>query len=328
MDPNAPSMRSTKQSRVAVDGDLGGALAAPRRLEPAARFRKLWRVARWGVFAGALIYVLLVLTRSVPYFATEPPVMMGDAAAYYLSDTPYDWSDRPDGVGEYRYAPAFLWLIAPLRLLPWEVFAVAWFVAHIGVVLYLRLPWMLAFPGVMEDAIWGNVNTFVALAVVLIVRHRAAPLWAFILLTKVTPGVAVVWHAARREWREFGVALGFTALIVVVGVVLEPRLWASWVEALIAAPGNYPAPGDSLAVLIPRVLVGAGIAVYAAVTNRGWLLPIGMLVAVPGFWAYSFALLLASVALYKERLTRVEEERLAAPETDPRPLNSRSSIRK
>ena len=32
-----------------------------------------------------------------------------------------------DGVAPYRYAPAFLIPFAPLRLLPWDAFAVVWF---------------------------------------------------------------------------------------------------------------------------------------------------------------------------------------------------------
>ena len=32
--------------------------------------------------------------------------------------------------------------------------------------------------------------------------------WAFVLLTKVTPGVGLLWFAVRREWRSLAIALG------------------------------------------------------------------------------------------------------------------------
>ena len=80
-----------------------------------------------GVFIGALVYCVLALTGAVPYTSHGEP-LMGDAMAYYYSDTPYDWSDRPSGAGEYRYSPAFLNAISPLRLVEWDLFAALWFV--------------------------------------------------------------------------------------------------------------------------------------------------------------------------------------------------------
>jgi hypothetical protein len=262
------------------------------------RLRAYWRVARWAVFAAAFIYCVLALSGAVPYGGTPPgQIVMADGAAYYFLETPYDWTDRPPGVAEYRYSPAFLWLTAPLRLLPWELFVVVWFAAHVGTLLYLRVPWMLAFPGVVDDVVRGNINTFLALAVVLVIRHAASPLWSVVLLTKVTPGIAVIWHAARREWRQFAIALAVTAAIIVVGVAIDPELWTDWIESLGVGLESYRTVGFA-APLIVRVGIGLAISVFAAVSDRAWLLPIGMLVAVPGLWPSSFALLTASVVLY------------------------------
>ncbi|MEK6191319.1 MAG: glycosyltransferase family 87 protein [Chloroflexota bacterium] len=262
---------------------------------------RIWarrQVLGWGVFAGALVYSILVLTGNARYHGDDVTFLMGDAAAYYYTATPYDWTDDAEGVGEFRYAPAFLWVTAPLRLLPWELFAAVWFGLHIAVLLYLRVPWMLAFIPVMDDALWGNIYTFQALAVVLIVRHGTSSLWATVLLTKVTPGVGLGWHLGRREWRAFATALGVTVLIIGIGFAVNAEIWAEWLAALRAAPENYPGIGDSTTLLILRMAIGGAIAVLAGKTGRTWLLPIGMLVAVPGFFIYSFALLLASVVLY------------------------------
>lgn len=55
----------------------------------------------------------------------------------------------------------------------------------------------IAFPLVTEDVVRGNIHTLLAIATVLGFRHPAA--WTAVLLTKVTPGVGLVWFAVRRE---------------------------------------------------------------------------------------------------------------------------------
>lgn len=284
-----------------------------------ARLRAYWRVARWAVFAAAFIYCVMALSGAIPYGGTPPgQIVMADGAAYYFVETPYDWTDRPPGVAEYRYSPAFLWLTAPLRLLPWELFVAVWFAAHVGALLYLRVPWMLAFPGVVDDAVRGNINTFLALAVVLVIRHAASPLWSAVLLTKVTPGFAVVWHAARREWRQFAIALAVTGAIITLGTLVDPDLWGQWWQSLRVGLETYRTVGFAAPLLV-RIAVGVVISVYAAVSDRAWLLPVGMLVALPGLWPSSFALLTASVVLYV-----AGRERAAVAVV----TSSRSSIRK
>ena len=334
-------MQVTRPSPAALDGVLGNASASPwvEKLAPVAT--RLWRAGRWGVFVGALVYCVLTLIGPLTYHGTPTDeIVMGDAAAYYFADTPYDWSDRPAGAGEYRYSPAFLWLVAPLRLLPWAPFAAIWFGAHIAVLLYLRVPWMLAFPGVLDDVVRGNINTFLALAIVLIVREAASPLWSAALLTKVTPGVAVVWHLARREMRQFGTALALTVAMVGIGMVLAPAQWSAWFTSLAAAPESYP-PTLGLVVALPvRVVMAAGLAVFAARTDRAWLLPVAFIVAMPGLWPNAFALLVATVVLYPRRpQPMLSPVAMALPvaaavpvadgvQTELVPVNSRTSIRK
>jgi hypothetical protein len=252
---------------------------------------------------------------------------MGDGAAYYFSETPYDWSDRPAGAGEYRYAPAFLWLVAPLRLLPWEAFAALWFAAHVVVLLYLRVPWMLAFPGVIDDAVRGNINVFLALALVLIVQRAAAPLWGAAFLTKVTPWVTVAWHLGRREFRQFGIALAFSVAITGFGVWLEPALWSEWFASLVVGPETYPATVALVVSLPLRVALGACLALYAARADRPWLLPIAFLVAMPGLWPNSFALLVATVVLVRrERQGELESVAMAGVVWDAIPVSSSTRV--
>ena len=57
----------------------------------------------------------------------------------------------------------------------------------------------------------GNIQILMALAIVWGFRHPWT--WSFVLLTKVTPGIGLLWFVVRREWRNLGIALGATALL-------------------------------------------------------------------------------------------------------------------
>ena len=55
----------------------------------------------------------------------------------------------------------------------------------------------------------GNISLLLALA---IVAGFSRPwTWAFVILTKITPGIGLLWFALRREWRSLAIALGATA---------------------------------------------------------------------------------------------------------------------
>ena len=255
------------------------------------RYRPLWPVLNWGLFALGLAFIIGAMTGLVPY--GRSPTGMSDGAAWYFVQTPYDWSDRPPGVAEYRYSPAFLTLTAPLRLLSFEAFQVVWVGLHVVAILWLRAPWMMAFPGVIDDTIQGNVNTFFALAAVLALRGHAWT-WSFVVLTKVTPGVGALVHVARREWSAAGMAAGVTLAIVVIGVLIQPDLWFDWFRSLTSGYGNAATP-----YLPVRLAIAAVLCWFAG--TRPWLLPVGMLVAMPGIWPASFAVLAAVPVLISPR---------------------------
>ena len=64
----------------------------------------------------------------------------------------------------------------------------------------------------------GNISLLLAVAIVW--GFRWPWTWAFVLLTKITPGVGLLWFALRREWRQLAIALGATA--AVAGGVVRP----------------------------------------------------------------------------------------------------------
>ena len=205
-----------------------------------------------------------------------------------------------DDIGAFRYSPAIAWLFLPATWVSWGVLIVGYLaLSSVALVAMLgrRAPlFVLAFPPVLLELLNGNIHLFIALAVW--VGLRWAPAWAFILLTKVTPGVGLFWYVGRREWRNLGIALGVTAAIVLAGIAIAPGLWFDWFRSLTAAAGG-PLPGT--APLWLRLPFAAAIAWYAGRTGRAWLVPVSVMLGLPILWLQGLAILTASFPLYWER---------------------------
>ena len=254
--------------------------------------RATWSfLVAWGVVLAVLVF-----------FVIGPSIENGfmfDARAYwgYPRDPLYAGPGTANGYGIYRYSPAFVPIMTLFSLVPWPVFAVGWFA--LLVVLYLRLsgPWwaiLLAFPPMLFELYLGNVHFLLAAAIVIGFHHPAA--WAFVLLTKVTPGVGVLWFAVRREWRSLGIALGVTAAIVAIGVVVAPAAWAEWVRSL---QQTEPSIGPNL-IPFPlgvRVVVAAAIVTWGALTDRRWTVVLAATLALPTLWSHGWAMLVGMVPL-------------------------------
>ena len=201
------------------------------------------------------------------------------------------------GTNAYRYSPAFAQLFSLVGRLPRDVFIVGWTLFIGSVAIWLARPWpaallVLLLP-VSQDLIVGNIHVLTAGAIVL--GFRWPGLWAFVLLTKVSPGIGLVWFAARREWRSLLIAVGVTSLIVAVSFALAPGPWGEWID-LLRRDGRNEATR-----LIPRVMVAVGICAWGALTNRRWTVPLAATIALPVIWSDAFAMLLGCVALGRER---------------------------
>ena len=73
----------------------------------------------------------------------------------------------------------------------------------------LTLP-LVVTPPIASEISLGNIHAFIGVLVIVGFRWPAA--WSLILLTKVTPGVGLLWFVFRREWRNLGIALAATAV--------------------------------------------------------------------------------------------------------------------
>jgi hypothetical protein len=207
--------------------------------------------------------------------------------------------------GAYLYSPAFLQALVPLRALPWQIFHAVWLAGGIAAAIYMVGPVGAALaigllPFVERDLFVGNIHLMLGAAMVIGMRYPAA--WSVVLLTKVTPGVGLLWFAVRAEWRQLATAISLTLAIAAVSFVLAPGLWFEWVVRLTGGSGT--AGSGYMLFLVARLIFAAGLVVVGAKTDRAWLVPVAATIAVPIIWPDSLAMLIAAVPLVRWRGSR------------------------
>lgn len=271
--------------------------AAPRVLAPDMRRTTL----------RAAITVMAVMVLAWRWWLIVSVGHEWDAGAYWWAD-PLDPYARAElnSSRAFLYSPAFAQAMAPLTALPWELFHAVWTTLNLAALVYLVGPIGGALasllPPVGDELLIGNIHLLIAAALVAGFRHPVA--WAFPLLTKVTPGIGVLWFAFRREWRKFGVAAAGSAAIVAISAVIDPELWWQWGSVL---HGSTAVRVDVNLLPLPLAvkLVLAIIVVWlAARFDRRWLVPFGAFIALPVNWFPSLSILLASFPLLADDIRR------------------------
>jgi hypothetical protein len=265
-----------------------GRVAIPRAIRgEGALGRITWATLPW----------ILLVVIALKYSASSGGA---DLRAYFDADpaSPYRISDvRSYGV---LYSPAFVQLIVALQGLPWPELHVGWLLLELGALAWMVGPWLavaLAAGGMtLVGAELINANTSLLLGVVIWAGFRYPALWSFALLTKVTPGVGLIWFAVRREWRPLAVALGATVAIAVVSFVLAPGWWADWFGVL---TGNVDvARGTDFAPLWARELSAVAIVGYGAHRSWHWMVPLGAALAHPDAPMIIWVVMLGAVRFY------------------------------
>jgi len=145
-----------------------------------------------------------------------------------------------------------------------------------------------------------------------VVSFRWPAAWALILLTKVTPGIGLLWFAVRREWRNLAIALGATAAVIAISAAIMPTAWADWVRVLMHIAGR---DGTWAAVPIPflvRLPFAIAIVIWGARTDRRWTVPVACMLALPALWYGGLTMLLATIIL-KEPQPKVRTSPAAVP---------------
>jgi hypothetical protein len=258
--------------------------------------RAMWRprAVRDGlIIAGWLAtgFALIVVTSVVHSFGY-------DAFAYWsidLNDLYARGLQSNFTLGAFRYAPPSALLFWPLGTLPWWLFLWLWEALLLALVAWLGGRWslaLLALPAVALELYHGNIHLLIAAAVVLGMRYPAA--WSFVLLSKVTPGVGLLWFAVRREWRALGIALGATAVIALFTLLVLPEQWREWVNLLTTNVnasqwGSIPPPAWI------RLPLAALVVVWGARTDRPWTVAVAATLGLPILWPHGLTVLAAAV---------------------------------
>ena len=276
------------------------------------RFRdRLGRALEHPAVLPGLGIAAAVFVATVVSYALAGDKLIGyDAHAYWQAaalDDPYRATilggfDAVGGLYEYKYPPPMAQVLAPVRLLgiPWPAFLGAWTVLLLVSLWWLGRRWtllLLLFPPVLGELWLGNLNILLGVAVVAGMRWPAA--WAFILLTKITPGIGLLWFLVRREWRNLAIALGATAAIMAVSFVLAPALWSDFVEASrTQVSATMDVPRQAAPISLPvRLAAVAVLVAWGARTNRAWVLPIAVALSVPFVWWNVMATMVAAIPL-------------------------------
>jgi hypothetical protein len=275
----------------------------------------------WVGIAVAIAAWLLIVVFSDPWGRLWGTGQ--DARCYWQATlaNPYLHSDWNDPIA-YVYSPAFLQLVTPLTALPWQAFMAVWTALLLAAVRFLTGPRLLAagllFPFAAMEVAGGNVSLLLAAAIVLGFRWPAV--WSIVLLTKITPGIGLLWFAVRREWRSLAIALGATAAIGLVSFVLLPDQWRAWIDVVIrnVAAGKS---GTWASVPIPlwiRLPFAVALVVWGARTDRRWTVPVAAMLALPALWYGGLSMLLAVIPLLR-RAPRDEVGGAQGQRTTPNP---------
>ena len=248
------------------------------------------RALRDGLVLAGLTFAAYLIFVAAPGKGT----LAIDVWAYWAVDPAQPYAGTYGVHPFFNYSPPIAALLYPFTLLPWMAFVVGWYALLLGAVVWLGrrdVLTLLAFPPVAVNLSDGNIHLFLAVAIVLGFRYPAA--WSLVLLTKVTPGIGLLWFAARREWRQLATAIGATAAIVAITFVFMPSQWLTYLQMLFERSGGTP-PWPALPVpLWLRLPVAAAIVWWGARRDARWTVPLGATLALPYLWPGGFAVLAA-----------------------------------
>ena len=253
----------------------------------------------WPLRARPLIVVLYGLAGGVALtvWATFT-AMLGkpvDAWCYYrvAPGAPYWQADYA-----FVYSPAAAQAMIPFQVLSFEVFVGLVRAAELAAAFALAgplLPLVVLWPPFASEVNAANINLLIVAVAVWGLRWPA--LWSLVLLTKVTPGIGLVWFAVRREWRNLAITFGVTVAIVVASFAYAPGLWFEWPRYLASLP-----PSDGVP-LWARILAAAALVAWGARTDRPWTVVVAVALAMPRLHFMTPAMLVGLLYYVRPHLT-------------------------
>jgi hypothetical protein len=251
-----------------------------------------------------------------------------DAQAYWAAKPGelYQTGWESTEYAPFLYSPAFADALAPFRLLSDRMFTGLWQLMLFTVLALVLRGWslVLVVAGllwfvvpipllgvVMADIAHGNIQILLGAVAILGLRYPA--LWSIAILSKVTPGIGLLWFVARGEWRNLAIALAATGAIALISFIYIPGDWFAWATFL----------RDSVSVVFPqwvvpvplgiRLATGAALIIWGGRTDRPWVLPIacGWVIPMP----YLSMLTTMAFALYYVPRRRLQSNSGMSPAT-------------
>jgi hypothetical protein len=224
-------------------------------------------------------------------------------AHYYWAAVPGNLYPHPELAEKngYNYSPAFELVVGWGRLLPFDAFVAIWRAILLAALVYLAGPFtifVLFLSPVTSEVNAGNIQILLALAVVLGFRWPAT--WAFVLLTKVSPGVGLLWFVVRREWRKLAIALGATAALAAVSLVLWSDQWPGYLRLITS--GQTPAVSPFYLSLYQRLPFAIALVVVGAWRGWRWTVPVAATLALPVFYYTSLSMLVGVLPFLREAM--------------------------
>ncbi len=256
----------------------------------------LLRATGWIVGIVAAILVWVEFTRS-----GGQPV---DVRYYWAADPAnlYPHPELGEGNG-YNYSPAFEFVVAWGRALPFEVFVAIWRAVLLAALVYLAGPltiFVLFLPPVASEINAGNIQMLLALAVVLGFRWPGA--WAFVLLSKLTPGVGVLWFVLRRQWRACIIAGGVTGAVALASFIVLPDAWSGYIALLTGEPA--PAVSPYYLGFWTRLPFAIAFVAFGAWRGYRWPVVVAATLALPVFYYISPSMLVGTLPFLREAVGR------------------------
>ena len=263
--------------------------------------RSIWIIVAAAI--GASLLLVVALTR---WGAPSDEYAYWLAARRLIEGQPlYDPSVTIITPFAYLYPPPLAQALVPVALVvPDWLFSVGWTVL-MGLSLFwlagrdpLRTLALIAFPPVAVEFWFRNVHLFLAVLVVLGLRHAST--WFSVgAAIKISPAVGLPYLAVRGRWREAGIAAAVGLAMLVVSVVLSPDAWRAYLDFVLSSD---PLQQSSfVAVPLPiRAAAGLLLALVAGRLPRHLgdpLLVVAVTLALPSLWFTGLSLLVGIVPL-------------------------------
>lgn len=266
--------------------------------------RSVWLIAAAAV--GASLLLVVALAR---WGAPSDEYAYWLAARRLIEGQPlYDPTVSIITPFAYLYPPPLAQALVPVAaVVPAWLFSAGW-TALMGLALFwlagrdvLRSLALVAFPPIAVEFWFRNVHLFLAVLVVLGLRHASSG-FAVGAAIKVAPGLGVPFLAIRGRWREAGIAAAVGLAMLGASIALTPDAWRAYLDFALSADPLQ----QSAFVAVPLPVRAAAALLLTIVAGRlprhlgDPLLVVAVTLALPSLWFTGLSLLVAIVPLVVE----------------------------